>query len=1019
MKKYSWIVALLLALSLAFFGCPSPGDDDDDDDEGPLCGYADCDCGDDCPGEGCECMNGEGPVEPTGPEWGDELGMKPTMYGNNQPVWSDENGGTITITASSSTGFSWTWAQLSEAAGVTINRTTGNLFVYYVIDVETPVAVLTFKDPGNFSGDAAGSSDWGKGKGREYVLGDDSAKNLSNYDKTGGRIVAGHYNPETGRGWFEIDPTVFTNSTGVGFQHNYWCDMESAPTKIAENSKYTLKIISITLGEPVLDVKVNIGEIHGVTPPVRGHDPVTAITEATQYTGTVTWDPAIAEGGTFAASTEYTATITLTAKSGFTFDGVEEDFFTVAGATATNPASSGVVTAVFPETLAEGQDITVSIFAIAGVTAPVAGETPVTAITATDQYTGTVTWASGDPATALTGNFDYATAYTATITLIAEESYTFTGVEENAFTLTGITGATVTNPADSGVITAVFPATLAEGQDAPVTIFAIAGVTVPAVGAAPVAAITATDQYAGTVTWSPAVTGTFAYGTAYTATIELTAAEGFTFEGVEANSFTVAGAAATNPANSGVVTAVFPATTPFVAVTDITDVPTSGLVSTDITLGGTVAPATATNKTIVWSLASDNALTDATLTSGVLKSNVSGTAKVTATITDGTAVGTAFTKNFEVTITGFLVSDPVLVKKEGVGQTWNAANTENADGSFTIKAGLVVCEFDFTDGEGDGVDKYDFVEIFYTATGANSSGFKVYNTINDIGGSYRNVSSGNNSIKLELKYCGGGFGIQKYQEGSGDMTIKITKLVFTKGTRYPITFSLGTYTGADPAPTTPTYLVDGTQVGTLPAAPYWVGKLFTGWYNGTSAVVSTTTVNASFNNAVLTAGWEDEPTVADFTVAFTAGDDTPFTGSVGSTVTISNITANGFAYDQTGGYGPYVMFKITLPDNARLAYFDKINLTWQGTGGDTGSKQLQLVASPTATTSAAQGQLNGGTLFYGQTSVNGNTAQNVSINIDKGKAFANLTSNELWIGFYLHAGALSYTVTNIELVQNP
>ena len=31
MKKYTWIVALLLALSLAFFGCGGGGDDDDDD----------------------------------------------------------------------------------------------------------------------------------------------------------------------------------------------------------------------------------------------------------------------------------------------------------------------------------------------------------------------------------------------------------------------------------------------------------------------------------------------------------------------------------------------------------------------------------------------------------------------------------------------------------------------------------------------------------------------------------------------------------------------------------------------------------------------------------------------------------------------------------------------------------------------------------------------------------------------------------------------------------------------------
>jgi hypothetical protein len=58
---------------------------------------------------------------------------------------------------------------------------------------------------------------------------------------------------------------------------------------------------------------------------------------------------------TFDYGTEYTATITLTAKSGYTLTGVEANFFTVAGAdTVTNAADSGVVTAVFPATYSIG-----------------------------------------------------------------------------------------------------------------------------------------------------------------------------------------------------------------------------------------------------------------------------------------------------------------------------------------------------------------------------------------------------------------------------------------------------------------------------------------------------------------------------------------------------------------------------------------------------------------------------------------------------------------------------------------
>ena len=102
---------------------------------------------------------------------------------------------------------------------------------------------------------------------------------------------------------------------------------------------------------------INIAAIPGVTAPVTGENPVTTITETAQYTGTVTWDPEDANfagnitGVTLAGNTVYTARITLTAKSGFTFIGVAENFFTVAGAeTVTNEADSGIVTAVFPAT---------------------------------------------------------------------------------------------------------------------------------------------------------------------------------------------------------------------------------------------------------------------------------------------------------------------------------------------------------------------------------------------------------------------------------------------------------------------------------------------------------------------------------------------------------------------------------------------------------------------------------------------------------------------------------------------
>ncbi len=205
-----------------------------------------------------------------------------------------------------------------------------------------------------------------------------------------------------------------------------------------------------TPATPATDTAITLAAIPGVTTPLLGSTPVTTITETTQYTGTVAWN---GSPMTFAASTMYTATITLTAKAGYTLNGVAADFFTVAGATSdSNPVNSGVVTAVFPATGAS-QDSVINIAAILGVPTPVLGATPVTTITETAQYAGTVAW-SDAPVT-----FTASTVYTATITLTARASYTLTGVAANFFTVAG--AISDTNAVSSGVVTAVFPATAA------------------------------------------------------------------------------------------------------------------------------------------------------------------------------------------------------------------------------------------------------------------------------------------------------------------------------------------------------------------------------------------------------------------------------------------------------------------------------------------------------------------------------------------------------------------------------
>ena len=199
---------------------------------------------------------------------------------------------------------------------------------------------------------------------------------------------------------------------------------------------------------------VTIAIIPGVTPPAYSETPVSVIVGTTQYTGTVTWDPVVS--GTFAASTTYTAYITLTPKAGFTLQGVEADFFTVAGAdTVSNTANDGFVTAVFPATGSSAPTI-INIAAIPGITPPALGETPVF-ITETAQYSGNVTWS---PNVNNPGDiFKASVVYTASITLTAKPNFTLQGVGTNFFTVAG--AATVSNPASSASVTAVFPKTIA------------------------------------------------------------------------------------------------------------------------------------------------------------------------------------------------------------------------------------------------------------------------------------------------------------------------------------------------------------------------------------------------------------------------------------------------------------------------------------------------------------------------------------------------------------------------------
>jgi hypothetical protein len=134
------------------------------------------------------------------------------------------------------------------------------------------------------------------------------------------------------------------------------------------------------------------------------------------------------------------------------------------------------------------------------------------------------------------------------------------------------------------------------------------------------------------------------------------------------------GETATHYASSWSNSASF--TTPgpeFIAVTNIINVPTEATAYLPLTLTGTVVPSNATNQAMVWSV--ENAGTTGASISGtnVLNTTNSGTVTVKATITNGTAVGTPYTKTFSIDVSKAVLGGTVTISGNAIfGETLTA-----------------------------------------------------------------------------------------------------------------------------------------------------------------------------------------------------------------------------------------------------------------------------------------------------------------------------------------------------------
>jgi hypothetical protein len=204
-----------------------------------------------------------------------------------------------------------------------------------------------------------------------------------------------------------------------------------------------------------------------ITAPAQGGQPDATPIDTTQYTGTIAWQTAggAPHSGVFAPSTVYKAVVTLTANTGYTFDGVAANSFAYTGATAiANAANSGTVTITFPATAAA----VVSAFSLDGkITAPARYAQPDATPIDTEQYTGTIAWQTAN-GTSHSGAFAPSTVYKAAVTLTAKTGYTFDGVAANSFTCTG--AAEISHAANSGTVTITFPKTADPDPNTDITI---------------------------------------------------------------------------------------------------------------------------------------------------------------------------------------------------------------------------------------------------------------------------------------------------------------------------------------------------------------------------------------------------------------------------------------------------------------------------------------------------------------------------------------------------------------------
>jgi hypothetical protein len=333
------------------------------------------------------------------------------------------------------------------------------------------------------------------------------------------------------------------------------------------------------------------------------------------------------------------------------------------------------------------------------------------------------------------------------------------------------------------------------------------------------------------------------------------------------------------------------------------------------------------------------------------------------------------------------------------------------------------------------IKDYDFAEVSVISTGSfgvlykKGMGAADYATtpVTGAGNASGNIAPTGTTLRFALTnsaYVLEGKPVDGYDSGicfqrsttETPTRIKITKVVFTKGTRHAVTFDANypaAYTGAKEANPAAMQAAEGVNIGTLPVMANVEGYKFTGWATEDNTVYTSTT-NMPAGALALKGQWMVFKAAAPITVDFT---EVTFS-SIGDAVE-SDVTADSYTYT-LANYNQYVAFTVTLPNGIALSDYDKISFDLDGGGeGQHGHQYKNAnVQDGTAYTNPGSNGANNVTTYNG-------VAQNVlalpdslEFDIAKSKASVQAMTGEIKLGVVVNAaGDIWYTVSNFKIYQ--